>query len=330
MPLRWIILGALWLTVVVARDAHAQVAEPVAEAPRSQTTELPGAKSQAQKSQAPVDRDDPNAAPRLLRDGNRKLQAGDPDGALLEYRKARMLRPSAPEIDFVEGLAEYDLGNYPEARRLFENAAAAGDDQLVNDAIYSVGTTYHREALANEQDPKASIESLENAMKRYQTVLSDQPDHAAARDANFKAAARWRQLKQQQEQQQQQQQQQQDDQENKDDEQQEQQQNEQQQQQDQQDQQEQQDQENQENQQQENNEQQQNESDSQDQQQQEQQQQQQEEEKQQQQQAQQQEDKSREQAERQLREMMQALRDRKKKQREKTRPIQIVPVEKDW
>ncbi|MGB0716856.1 MAG: hypothetical protein ACPGXK_13320 [Phycisphaerae bacterium] len=268
----------------------------------------------------------PLDAPRLVEQGNEKLIAGDPAAALQFYRDARNALPDAPELDFVEGLAEYKLGNLPEARTLFEKATIAPDDQLVDDAIYSVGTTYHREALAEDADPKTRIAALEEAMRRYRSVLKHQPDHAAARDANAKAASMWRAMKQQQQQQQQQQQNQDQENEDNEDEQQDQQQN---QQQDEQEQNQQQDQQQQE---------QQNQDQQQDQQQQDQEQQEQEQQSQQEQQEQQQqqqeqqakEERSREQAERQLRELMQALRDRLKKQREKEVPVRVVPAEKDW
>jgi len=276
-------------------------------------------------------------APRVVRLGNRRLLQGHPESALQAYEHAKTMAPDAREIDFAEGLAEYARGDYERARTLFENAATATNPALVDDAMYSVAATYHQQALQNTDDPKSKIAALEQAMHHYQTVLAHQPGHEAARDANFKAATAWRQLKQRM-QQQQQNQQQQDDKDKKDkDEDQDKSKQDQQQQQDDQKEQDQQKQDQQESdQQQQQQDQQPQDKDQQDSDadQSEQKPSQADQDKTQQedkQQAQQRkEDVSKEQAERQLREMMQAIRDRKKKQRKQQRPVGIAPVDKDW
>lgn len=244
-------------------------------------------------------------APQAVRQGNSHLSNGQPDKALEAYRYAEELEPDAREISFVEGLAHYDLKEFDAAREAFRRAAL-GNDSLADDALYSLGVSDHAEALTNiEGNLQAAVGLLEGAMRRYHDVLQRQPEHAATRDANFKAAHMWRQLKQQLEQQQQQQEQDQDQEENDED-------KDQQQQDQQQEGQNEEDQEQQES------------DDSQqppDEQQQEQQQQSQ---------ADKQEQVSREQAERRLREMMQAVRDRKKRRREQVPNVPIAPVDKDW
>ncbi len=269
-------------------------------------------------------------APDAVREGNRLLLDGNAPIALKAYAQAKDLRPDAPEVPFVEGLAHYALGDYESARTAFQRAAASDDDRLAGDALYSIGTTYHAEALESSQDPQVAIEKLENAMQRYREVLADRPDHAVARDANYKAATLRRQIKQMLEQQQQQQQQDGECDNEKEGEDQQEQQNssESQQEENEQDQQQQNSSESQEDQQQQqqsqdgDSEQQAQSSDS--------------EEDQEQQQAQpesgeeEEERVSREQAERQLREMMQALRERQKERRPRKQPAKIAPVEKDW
>ena len=288
---------------------------------RAQTTDAP----KPEPSLAPL------SAPAAVREGNRRLLAGSPDTALEAYRHAEDLAPEAREVAFVEGLAQYDLKAFDEARRAFERAAGSHDDALADDALYSLATCDHAEAFEKSDNPQEALGLLESAMKRYRDVLDHRPDHAAARDANFKAASMWRQLKQLMEQQPQQQQQsgENEDQEKSDEEQQEQQQGDKQQQDEQQQQQS-------------------SEQESQEQQEQQQQQQAQEgsEEQQesassQQQDEQEQEDQaqpkpdekeqiSREQAERKLREMMQALRDREKARPQQVERMPVRPVEKDW
>jgi Ca-activated chloride channel family protein len=243
-------------------------------------------------------------APQAVRKGNSHLTNGQPDKALEAYRYAEELEPDAREIAFVEGLAHYDLKEFDAAREAFRKAAL-GNGSLADDALYSLGVSDHAEALTNiDGNPQAALGLLEGAMRRYHDVLARQPEHTATRDANFKAAHMWRQLKQQLEQQQQQQQQDQDQEPNDEDT--EQQQDQQQQGQDEDDQ-----------------EQQQSDASERPEDQQEQRQQQQS-------QADKQEQVSREQAERRLREMMQAVRDRKKRRREQVPNVPIAPVDKDW
>ncbi len=257
------------------------------------------------------------SAREAVREGNRLLDEGDAAGALEAYRQAEELRPGTREVPFVQGLAHFTLGEYEQARQAFEKAAAAMDDQLAFDAEYGIGTTYHAEALANLDNPQLAVSHFENAMQRYQNVLSSRRDHEAAREANLKAGTMWRQLKQLLEEQEQQQNQEQDENEEESQDQQSPQQDE--------------------NEQQANDEQQ----SPQDQQEQDEQgenekegqaQDGQEQEEQQQQEAQQREQQAlREQAQRRLREMMQALRQRKKERREtEVQTVPVAPVDKDW
>ncbi len=270
----------------------------------------------------------PISAPKAVREGNLLLKAGDAASALEHYRQAETAQPSAREIAFDRGLGHYALGQFDEARQAFEKAAGGAGDALADDAVYSAGACDHAEALADGANPKTALSKLENAMQRYQSVLSRRPEHQAARDANYKAASMWRELKhkleQQKQQQQQQQQNDQQDQNQQDQNQEKQQQsseqqkeNEQKQEQSAQDQQQQQSQEKQEEQKQQSSAEQ---KDNQDEQSKEAQAKEEE----------QKEDVSREQAERKLREMMQALRDRKKLRREEVKRIPISPVDKDW
>jgi Ca-activated chloride channel family protein len=144
------------------------------------------------------------SASRAVRRGNEQLMAGQPARALEAYRFARQLDPEAREIAFVQGLAHYDLEEFDKARDAFRKVVALADDGLTDDALYSLGVTDHREALETlEVNPQLALSLLENAMRRYHDVLAKQPDHRAARDANFKAASMWRDLNQRWEQKQQ-------------------------------------------------------------------------------------------------------------------------------
>jgi len=138
--------------------------------------------------------------------GNQRLIDGDAATALEAYEHAAQLEPNAPEIPFVQGLAQYAQQDYESARQSFERAATAEDAQLANDALYSLGTTYHAQAFQQAQeDPEAAIASLEQALQRYRMVLDQNPQHEQANDANRKAAAMRRQIREMMQQQEQEQ-----------------------------------------------------------------------------------------------------------------------------
>lgn len=140
-----------------------------------------------------------------VRKGNELLNQGDAKGALDRYEEASRALPDAREVAFDAGLAKHALGNQAEARAAFEKALLDPPDALADDALYSLGACDHSEALSPNGEPKQKLSKLESAMEKYQQVLARRPDHAAARESNQKAAAYWRQIKQQMEQQEQQQ-----------------------------------------------------------------------------------------------------------------------------
>lgn len=140
-----------------------------------------------------------------MRAGNELLRAGDASAALRRYDDAAKVLPDAREIAFAQGLAHQRLKQFDEAREAFRRAAAGPGDPLTDDALYSSAASDHAEALQKADDPKAAMSLLESAMDGYQAVLAARPDHEPARDANVKAATRWRQIRELLEQQQQQQ-----------------------------------------------------------------------------------------------------------------------------
>jgi hypothetical protein len=168
--------------------------------------EAPAAKPPAAGSPEPIELDAYDA----VREGNQLLRSGAPADALRHYKHAESLKPNAREIAFAEGLGQYQLGEYGAAREAFQQAWLGEQDSLADDALYSEGAAYHAEALGTMSEPEVALERLENAMQRYQSVLANQPEHESARDANYKAGATWRQIKQQMQEQEQEQQQDQD------------------------------------------------------------------------------------------------------------------------
>ena len=105
---------------------------------------------------------------RAVHEGNKLLLEGHPATALDYYQRAQTLKPDAREIDFIQGLGHYALQEFEESRQAFQRAAAGKSDALANDALYSLGTAYHAEALASKDDPQLAISYLESAMRQYQ------------------------------------------------------------------------------------------------------------------------------------------------------------------
>lgn len=269
------------------------------------------------KSEPVAESFDDLSARAAVRKGNARLLEGDSPSALNAYAHAKELRPEAPQIPFVQGLAHLAQRDFDAARDAFRVVAASDNKRLANDALYSLGASYHLEALENSENPEQAIDKLESAMARYREVLAGTPDHAAARESDYKAASMRRQLKQLLEQQQQEQQQQEQN-EDGDQEDQDQQPSDQDQQQ------------SSDEQQQSSDEGQQEEGDQEQQEQSGDESQEESEEDQQPAQMSEEEEISREQAERRLREMIQAIRERQKKRKNNVQKVPLPPVERDW
>ncbi len=190
----WLVVGGVCVESAHAQDQVDQANQadrtgPVDSADKASTVEATktATKNQPTKS-AKV------SAREAVRLGNKHLIEGDAKGALQYYDEAQQLEPNAPQIAYVKGLGYFAAENYDEARQAFEQAAASDNDQLAGDAIYGAGITYHAQALASLDDPKAAIGNLESALERYRTVLAHEPNHQAAKDAEVKAAMLRRQL----------------------------------------------------------------------------------------------------------------------------------------
>jgi len=144
------------------------------------------------------------SASQAVRNGNERLRQGDAEGALQQYDEAEKLKPDAKEIAFDQGLSYFKLGRFDEARQSFEEAAESENDELSADALYGAAAVDHAQAFAESGQPRQALSKLESAMQKYQDLLARRPDHPLSRDANYKAASLWREIKRQLEQQQQQ------------------------------------------------------------------------------------------------------------------------------
>lgn len=198
-PVRRVVC-ALGVSLLVAAGVLAQSPVGTRDAQESNDDATTAERAVAPVSTVDAAHGDLNAY-EAVHQGNERLKSGDPSAALALYNHAEEQAPDAREIAYARGLSHYALNEFEAAREAFQMASLGSDDALSGDAVYGEGTTFHAEALAATDDPQVALSKLENAMRRYHMVLSDRPEHAAARDANFKAASVWRQLKQQVEQQ---------------------------------------------------------------------------------------------------------------------------------
>lgn len=185
----------------VATSAASTVAQPAEVAPNAPDVATEGAIPMP-VALTPAPTEIKLDAYDAVREGNRLLRAGHANDALRLYEHADQLKPDAPEIAFAEGLSRYALGDYDQARESFRGVSLGQAGVLADDALYSEGASYHAEALGVMDNPQLALSYLENAMQRYQRVLKHRPDHEGAKDANYKAAHAWRQIKQMMQQQQ--------------------------------------------------------------------------------------------------------------------------------
>ena len=92
-----------------------------------------------------------------VREGNAKLLEGDAVTALEAYSHAEELRPDAPQISFAQGLAHLAQKDFDAARDAFRAVAASDNERLANDALYSLGASYHIEAMENAENPEQAV-----------------------------------------------------------------------------------------------------------------------------------------------------------------------------
>ncbi len=87
-----------------------------------------------------------------VRDGNARLRAGDPAGALRRYDLAERAVGARPEIDFDRGHAALQAGRLAEAEQAFRRAARAAPPPLASRALQNAGNAL---AAAGDRDGAA-------------------------------------------------------------------------------------------------------------------------------------------------------------------------------
>lgn len=138
----------------------------------------------------------PSSAQRMLNQGNYRE-------ALAEYNKLLEKKPEDLRLHYNGGVAAYQAGEFDQAYKNFQNAAAAEDLSLQQKAYYNMGNALYR---LGEHDPnvQSKIASWEQAVKHYESA---QKLNSGDVDAGFNrelVLKRLEELKNQQQQQQQQ------------------------------------------------------------------------------------------------------------------------------
>ncbi len=112
----------------------------------------------------------PSAPPAQQYDDPYKAyDAGAFDQALQGFLDYRVERPNDPNLLLNIGNTHYQMNNFEEATRVFEQAALEGKKELRAEALYNLGNTHYRAG------------KLEDALKTYERVLDTNPDDPDAK-----------------------------------------------------------------------------------------------------------------------------------------------------
>lgn len=117
----------------------------------------------------------------IVHDANRALADGDYQAALDGYREAEVAEPESAELNYNRGLAHYKLGEFTEARRLFNEALATRDLSLEAKAKFNLANCAYSEALEKVDSVPEAIESLREAVGFYRHSLELTPQDDDAR-----------------------------------------------------------------------------------------------------------------------------------------------------
>lgn len=115
----------------------------------------------------------------------RAYHKGDYRTAQKEYDTLAKGTPDDPRYQFNAGAAAYKMSNFTNAAAYFEAARGARDLGLQQKAYYNLGNTLYQMGF-REQDPRAKIQTWQQALTNYNSALKLNPsDTNAASNLQF-------------------------------------------------------------------------------------------------------------------------------------------------
>ena len=116
-----------------------------------------------------------------VRAANRAFADGDYRAALDGYGDAEVAESESAALNYNRGLAHYKLGQFTEARRLFNEALATRDLSLEAGAKFNLGNCAYAEALTRVADVPEAVDLLGEAIGFYRHSLDLNPRDDDAR-----------------------------------------------------------------------------------------------------------------------------------------------------
>jgi hypothetical protein len=115
-------------------------------------------------------------------EGNRRLETGDPEGALRSYERAEKQLGPRPEIDYDRGGALYRLGRFGEARETYRKALETpGLAPQGRRGGSTSSTGLAARDTYNLGNALARLDDVEGAIRAYRRALAIDPNNEDAR-----------------------------------------------------------------------------------------------------------------------------------------------------
>lgn len=147
-----------------------------------------------------------------LKQANALLRSGEVDRAMSLYDELQVENPDSPLVEYNKGCAQYERAlqkaksqeipleqnPFAEAMASFEEVLAQGDERLKTDAAYNRANCIAQSAKLSRStgDMEAIAEAYQNAIRAYEEILRDTPDHPQARHNLDHMRHEWKTLQQ--------------------------------------------------------------------------------------------------------------------------------------
>jgi len=117
---------------------------------------------------------------RPINDGNKLFAAGDYEGALAKYMKARESEPASPLLFYNIGTCYYQMGKWDEAKAELETALRMPDSSLASKAAYNLANTLFRKG-ESQSEPSERIASWRESIAYLKKAIDLNPDFEKAK-----------------------------------------------------------------------------------------------------------------------------------------------------